>query len=114
MKGNNFTYTLPDNDTYYFAVTAFDNGYYESEISDIVKVSASLGTIDADLKPVKFIVSGDWLKVESENTVVSVSIYALSGTQVAYSGSSEVNVARLNRGAYIVVAVFGRWKSYQI
>ncbi len=105
VKGNNFTYTLPDNDTYYFAVTAFDNGYYESEISDIVKVSASLGTIDADLKPVKFIVSGDWLKVESETTVVSVSIYALSGTQVAYSGSSEVNVARLNRGAYIVVAV---------
>lgn len=65
VKDNTFTCTLPEvNKDYYLAVTTFDRGYYESDLSDIVKVSAVSGIIETGIKPVKFILAGDWLKDE--------------------------------------------------
>ena len=110
VKENTFTYTLPDDKIYYFAVTAFDKGYYESGLSNVVKVSASAGLMDADIKPVRFIVEGDWLRIDTQETVVSVHIYALSGTLMAHGDISEINIGHLSRGAYIVVVTVNNGK----
>ncbi|MCU6770081.1 family 10 glycosylhydrolase [Barnesiella propionica] len=111
VKDNTFTCTLPEvNKDYYLAVTTFDRGYYESDLSDIVKVSAVSGIIETGIKPVKFILAGDWLKVETEQKITSVGVYALSGVLVAYSASYEMNVANLPHGAYIVMVTMENGK----
>ncbi len=105
VKGNELIYTSDDPDLQ-FAVTAFDQGYYESE-------PAFAGTtgIDDIYSPASHIsFSYNTLTIEGDRDLKRVEIYAINGTQVmqtAICGSTvSIDCGHMNKGVYIVRTLY--------
>lgn len=103
---NNFTFTAPDNDKYAFAVTTFDNGYYESE-------AALMGTVGIDNVNEaisRWSVSNKTLTVKSNKNIKTLSIYNSGGVLVGKNdfSSQEISISLdgYAKGIYIAIGTF--------
>lgn len=108
IKENQVEYTVPDpSKEYYFTVTAFDKGYYESEPSTVVSTNGGTGFIDRYLPQIEILSYADALLIRSEAEIGSVLLYSVNGMLIGRTecNGREVTIetSGIESGLYIVV-----------
>ena len=109
VKGNSVDYTLPDpTKNYFFTVTAFDKGYYESNISEVVSTQGT-STWNSVPKPeVLLTLNNNELTINADISIKTVQIYAVNGMlQNSISCNQHhltMDINSIGQGVYIVVA----------
>lgn len=107
ITDNKFTYTAPDNDNYTFAVTTFDNGYYESDAS-VAANGAGVATPEVAIDT--FVIENGVLRIGSSNEISEISLYNVNGqlskTNEVASCDVQINIESLVKGIYMVQIKF--------
>lgn len=106
VKGNSFTYTAPANANYTFAVTTFDNGYYESDAA----VSGLDGVSTNEVAALDWKVVDKIFKLKTNKIVTNVNIFALSGqnalSELTNESNIELDLSGLPKGMYVATVIF--------